>query len=243
MDALQRVQQFLSFARGAWTGVALPMGLDEGGEVCWRDFRNGLLDRWVGRISWADRHNMQVLRPAYSGFASKWADKYWRPVLQRAIYWYLRSNNSSAGVDGCIILTQAALEYLAWSYLVETDKSLSDRGFERLPAADRLRLLLSSLEIPLEIPHTLQTLAAACRGLGWDGPRAFTELRNDLVHPARKKRPLGPGRPPYYEVWSLGQWYVELVLLRLMDFTGVYHERVGPARWMGEVVPVPWARA
>ena len=239
-DTLRRVHCFLSFARGAWTGIALPVGVDDGGEVRWREFGMRPMERWSPRVSWLDRHNCQVLASAYRGFSTRWADEYWQSVLEKAIYWYLRSNNTSSGVDGGIILTQAALEYMAWTQLVEFDGTLSKEGFERLPASDRLRLLLLRLEIPLAIPTTLEALSDVTPNAAWDGPRTFTEVRNDLVHPVRKKGRFGVAKLPYFEAWTLGQWYLELVLLRLMGFDGVYHDRTRLGGWVGEVRPVPW---
>lgn len=241
LEALQRLHYFLSFACGAWTGIALPMGIDDDGGVKWREFGNRRMDQWGSRVSWLDRHNCQVLAPAYRGFATRWADEYSRGVLRKAIYWYLRSNSTTSGVDGGIILTQAALEYLAWTQLVESAAVLSKVGFEKLPASDRLRLLLSRLGIPLDIPPTLESLIDLAPNPSWDGPRMFTEVRNDLVHPVRKAGRFGVERLPYFEIWTLGQWYLELVLLRLIGFDGVYHDRTRPGGWVGEVRAVPWA--
>ncbi len=41
--------------------------------------------------------------------------------------------------------------------------------------------------------------------------------------------------------WKLAQWYVELFLLKLAGYRGVYSDRIA-ARWVGEVKPVPWAK-
>jgi hypothetical protein len=237
-DAIDRVHYFLSFARGAWTGIVLPAGLDSNGAPVWRQFGIRLVDRWPQRVSWADRHNYQVLSHAYGGFSRLWSDKFWLPVLRKALYWYLRSNDPSSGIDGGIILTQAALEFAAWSYLVEHRRSLSKEGFANLYASDRLRLMLTSLGIPLEIPASLNRLREA--GSDWDGPRVFTEIRNQLVHPVTRKGRFKLEKLPYYEAWTLGQWYLELSLLRIAGFDDVYRNRTRTNGWVGEVVHVPW---
>lgn len=239
-EILECIHQFLSFARGAWVGITPPLGLGTEGAPVWREIGLRLVDSWSPRIAWADRHNFQELPPAFAGFAKLWANDQQQSLLRKTIYWYLRSNNSSSGIDGGIILTQAALESLAWSNLVERGARLSRGGFEKLTASDRLRLLLSALDIPLAIPSSLQELATI-GGKDWDGPRAFTEIRNDLVHPIRKAGRFVTHRLPYFEAWNLGQWYIEMVVLRLSHFSGVHSQRTNANRWVGEVHRVPWS--
>jgi hypothetical protein len=159
--------------------------------------------------------------------------------MRRTLYWYFRSNDSSSGIDGGIILTQAALEFVAWSYLVEFRQALSKDGFEKLYASDRLRLILTALDIPLEIPASLEELRRAVSDT-WDGPRAFTEIRNELVHPVAKKGRWKADQLPYFEAWNLGQWYLELALLRLTGFDDVYRDRTQESKWIGSVTHLPW---
>ena len=46
----------------------------------------------------------------------------------------------------------------------------------------------------------------------------------------------------WHEAWMLARWGVfELVLLRMLNFTGDYLYRGTRARSVGDVEPVPWA--
>ncbi|HKP76572.1 MAG TPA: hypothetical protein VJT67_13675 [Longimicrobiaceae bacterium] len=239
-EVLDRVQYFLSFCSGAWTPPFLARGI-VGDQIVWHELSNRLATAWPCPPSWLDRHNAQAAGQAYPGFCRVWANADRKKALTTSLYWYLRSNSSSVGVDGALVLTQAALEHLAWHELVEQRGSISGEGFERLPAADQLRLLLSAFGIPGKLPEGLEELARLARELDWDGPAAFTEIRNNLVHPGRKRRRLASRNIPYFEAWGLGQWYLELALLRMFNFNGVYHDRTRRSRWVGDVVPVPWA--
>lgn len=240
LEVLRCVAHFLSFARGAWTGVCLPTAIDADGEVLWRDLSHRAVDRWKGVVTWLDLHNGQVLSDLYQAFWARWQEDDWREVIRTALYWYLRSNGPGGGVDGGVILTQATLERLAWVTLVERGGLLSEAGFERLPAADCLRIHLSRLEVDLAIPASLEELSALGREFGWDGPKAVTEIRNNLVHPGRKKGRLTGRKLPYAEVWTLGQWYLELSLLHMFDFRGPYNDRTRGSVWPGDAVLAPW---
>lgn len=238
---LYKLHSFLSFARGAWAGLFAPRGVGGDGEIVWSEWGDRLVSEWKSPTSWWDRHNAQALESGYEGFSRRWGNPYWREVLNTAIYWYLRSNGagSGAGVDGGVILTQAALERVAWARLVQEWESVSEPGFRKLYASDQLRLLLSRMRVPRRIPATMTELLTLGQPLNWDGPRALTEIRNSLVHPSKNQR-AGGKRLPYFEAWNLGQWYLELSLLALIGFDDVYSDRTRLGAWMGDVQELPW---
>ncbi|MHC4686030.1 MAG: hypothetical protein ACYTEW_17190, partial [Planctomycetota bacterium] len=121
------------------------------------------------------------------------------------------------------------------------DKHLiSKKGFKDLKASDKFRLLLGSLDIPLQIPTDLKDLKVLARNHKWvDAAQALSEIRNNIVHPI-KKFEFQP-RHALYQGWNLGLWYVELVLLRLFDYRGEYSNRLTPDKLWGKLEMVPWA--
>jgi hypothetical protein len=240
-DLLTALRYFLSFCRGFSTGPFLPVGLTKTNKKIWEKWLSPPADPWQSTLSWFDHHHGQLLTDVFPGFIRRWNDDKWKESIKVAIYWYVKSNTRSGGIDGSIILAQAALELLAWVRLIEDQTSLSPEGFEKLYAADQLRLLLSSCFIPKHIPQSLPELNKLAKRLNWDGPQAFAEIRNFVVHPGKKQRRLSGHDLPYIEVWKLGLWYIELVLLHLFGHTGIYADRLKGDRWVGEVTSVPWA--
>ena len=148
----------------------------------------------------------------------------------------MRSNRAgdSAGIDGGLVLSQAALERLAVAVLHKN--GLATRG----KVAERMRRALRHLGIPTAISQATPRLYSGKRRQLWiDGPGAVTKIRNELVHPASR---LGAKPGSYFfEAWQLAQWYVEMMLLRMAGYDGFYSNRLR-ARWIGQVEPVPWAR-
>jgi hypothetical protein len=99
-------------------------------------------------------------------------------------------------------------------------------------------LLFSSLNIPIDIPASLPKMQSFAKQFNWiDAPQAITEIRNSLVHPEHKRR--DKFGEVFYPAWDLGQWYLELALLRICDYSGTYGNRL-VERWVGEIEPVPW---
>jgi hypothetical protein len=242
-DLLNCVQHFLSFALGRWAGVALAIGFDGEGNRVFEEWglRITADGPWQGSSSWFDVRHGELLSQVFPGFMERWKSKTWCEPVRHALYWYLGAcdRRVGIGVDTGLILAQTALETLAWTYCVLDRKMISAAAFERrnLSAADKLRLLVSSLDIPLEIPAQLSALHGR-PGKKWvDGMDAITAIRNSLVH-AVADRSLPGGS--FYEGWLLSLWYIDLALLRLCGHSGKYANRLAH-RCVGQVETVPWA--
>jgi hypothetical protein len=244
-DLLTCLHYFLSFVLGRWAGLALPVGFDSEGNRVFEQWgtRRTAEGPWNGSFSWFDAHHGELLSQVFPGFMSLWSSNLWHQPLTHALYWYLAACDRRAGigVDAGLILAQTALETLAWTYCVLQRKMVSPRAFKRggLPAADKLRLLTSSLSIPKETPLGLSALHGTS-GKKWeDAMDAITAIRNSLVHPDGQTG--FPGES-YYEAYKLSLWIVDLVLLRLCGHRGKYANRLANNRWAGAVEPVPWAQ-
>ena len=236
-NMLQRVYLFLSFARGAWAPVVLNVGFDTTGNRVYENWGVRIGTPWESCRGWFDRSRGQALGAVYPGFCALLRDPTMGRAVNRTVYWYLRSNRGGdgSGIDSGIILSQAALELLVSAYLEAQNIKMPARS----RAADQLREVLSRLGIPVAIPDALAGLQEGQRQNCWqDGPEAITRIRNELMHPKRKLPiKLGAVVP---NAWSLAQWYIELLILRLSGYSGQYSNRL-EARWVGEVEDVPWA--
>lgn len=237
--------RFFSFCHGSWTGPFLAVGFDAGGERVWEEWREWKTERWRRVGSWFNTLSCTGLVGAFPGFIERLNDETWKEPVELAINWYVESNMCAGGVEGGTIMVQAAFELLAWTLLVEDRKVLSEDGFQKIPASDKLRLLLSACGIPLLIPASMDELSKVASEFNWqDGPQAITEVRNALVHasPKKRKKVLGGDAGVRHEAWWLGLWYLELVLLWLTGFREQYSNRLIRNGWKGqEVELVPWA--
>jgi hypothetical protein len=236
---LNSLRYFLSFARGGWCEPICAVGFDELSNRVW-ELWSSPREPWHVSLSWFDAHNASQLATLYPLFMKKWKDDDWRDALEEVIYWYLNANFSPRGMDAGIILTQAAIERLAYEYAVKEKQLLSVNGFKDLRASDKFRLLFSSLRIPLEVPQETPKIAKLSKDFNWvDAPHALTEIRNSLVHPEHKKR--SQLASAYHEAWDLGLWYLAMGLLAVCEYTGTYGNRLQKPRWVGQIEKVPWS--
>jgi hypothetical protein len=242
MEALFR---YLSFCRGFWVGPMLSIGIDASNNRVFEQWRAVKLERWRHLDSWFSDFCTDGLVGGFPGFLKRWQDETWNEPLLLALHWYGEANMSAGGVEGSVILAQAAFEVLAWTLLVEDKQVLSEDGFQKIPAMDKLRLLIADCGMRLGIPASLPLLTDIAKAENWkDGPQALTEFRNALVHsnPKKRKKVLGAGTDLGHEAWELSLWYLELVLLRLFGYQGKYANRLVREGFRGnEVEAVPWA--
>lgn len=164
-----------------------------------------------------------------------------------ALHWYVEANMCAGGVEGAVVLAQTSFELLAWTLLVEERRVLSEESFQpgKLPAMDKLRLLISACGIPLDIPSSLTQLVAFGKANGCsDGPQTLTQVRNTLVHsnPKKRRKLFDADSQVREEASDLSLWYLELIFLYLFGYRGEYSNRLRSGCWKGEEVEtVPWA--
>lgn len=240
-DKLRDLCTFLSFCHGHWVSSALTYGFNEHGNVGMEEWGNRQVSRWSIGSNWLDAHHGKCMVELFPGFMQLIAaSPDCKAAIEHAVYWYVRADTNLIGPDGACVLLQAALERFAWHVLVRERRSLSEDGFSKLPAADQLRLLLAALSIPLPLPPGLVELQRCAKDLNWvDGPQAFVEIRNRIVHPP--KRAQQAKGLPYYDAYRLAKWYLELVILSSCRYAGDYANQTLEHRWVGEVERVPWA--
>ena len=241
---LQSLTFFLSFRRGLKCAPILPVGFNEKGEKVWWEWSNANIAPEISLLGSVDL-SANGIEKAFPGFWRLFQDEFWREPIAMAIQWYVQCTVPERGVEGLLVHLQTALELLSWAHIVEDRGDLSEQGFNKLPASDRIRVLLSACGIPRKIPSALGDLVSHAKACNWvDGPHAVTEMRNAVVHPKRtnRERTLETPHGASEEAWSLALWYLELTLLRLFDYNGSYSNRVSGAEWRGaEVEVVPWA--
>ena len=230
---------FLSFTKGGRCSTACEVGLDAAGEKTWETFSSPRISN--PPYSWFTPLKANQAELLFPLFAKRWQQsEEWKDCLRSAIYWYVQANTSggSPGIDAAIILAQSALERLAHHHLVVDKKMISPERLDRLKASDRLRLLFSSLNLPVGIGAATPEIQKVVSSFKWvDAPHAMTDIRNELVHPASKKRVADC----FFDAWKLSLWYLELSVLALCGYDGTYTNRL-TAKCVTESEKVPWGK-
>ena len=234
-EILDCLSLFLSFTLGRWTTPILRVGLDTSGtHVSW-DWGAGRVDPCVVSRSWPALYppQQQSLPHTWQGFVKLWRE--WGPALGVCLEWYLQANATSVSATG-VILSQTALELLFWQIIGEP--VLLGEVDQKLRFSDTLRLLLNACDISSAIPPTLSHLVTEAQKNNnrWvDGPHALNAVRNTFVHASKLSKALDANFWAVEEVRQLALWYIEIILLRQMAYTGRVSCRIDG----GRVTPMP----
>ncbi|HAS10498.1 MAG TPA: hypothetical protein DCS55_08280 [Acidimicrobiaceae bacterium] len=243
-----RLFTLISLVAGCEVGIAAICGLDERDEVVWGEFGPPRFRRTRPGASWCSRDMAAEVLPALAeGYTAVCADPAHARVLERAIA-HLHFAFASEVLDVRVPIACSGIELLSWSVLQREGwltPDMADGRNSRLPAGARARLLLQWAGIPPGIPDELPALAARAAAVGqpgWEGPEVLFKIRNDLIHPPRHVTdPEWPDFDQLLASWQLATWYLELVVLRCLGYSGDYWSRLRLGGWENHVEPVPWS--
>lgn len=228
--------EFLSFIKGGPCSTVCEVGLDAAGDKTWETFASPNISN--PPYSWFTPFKARQAELLFPLFVKRWQQsEEWKDCLRSAIYWYVQANTNggSPGIDATIILAQSTLERLAHHHLVVDGKMIFP---SRPKASDLLRLLFSSLNIPVGIGGATPEIQKAASSLKWvDAPHALTDIRNELVHPVSKK----DVADCLVDAWILSLWYLELSVLALCGYDDTYTSRL-TAKCVTESEKVPWGK-
>ena len=230
---LRGLRAFLSFARGSACGLTLVKAVNQDGREMILEWGTTHTEPSSnGGSAWLPmRDGGDSLSQLFPGFWKLCNDSDWKETLFTAIDWYLNSKSGPFHVG--IILIQAALESLC--------HQIAGPKRKREFTGEYLSKSIQQIGLCTTIPPScsnLDILFKNCSYVGGDGPKAITKLRNDLVH-AKKK--YDRNADTEMDALRLGQWYIELILLKEMDYHGRYRNRLtiaGESPFEG----VPWAK-
>lgn len=223
LEVLEALRYFLSFIQGQWCWPCLYTGI-VATEFCW--FFCGEPPA-IDQIT--ERHFRgpfttyeQITIRSFVGFLRLWKDPDWQLPLKTFLAWYVEANRSYS-LESSIVAGQTALELISWIQVVERRKVLSPEGFDKLIAADRFRLFLNLLGIPVDFPASLSALRdySSDPKRRWeDGPRAIAELRNSIVHPRKRENLYNASEPVREEAKRLTVWYLATAISRFFGYDG-----------------------
>jgi len=215
---------FLSFVQGSNRSLGCGVGFNAEGAKTWEIFTAPRFSN--PPHSWFTTHRASQAELLFPLFAKRWRQSpEWRQCLLSVVYWYVQANTDgrSSSINAGIILAQAALERLAYHHLVVNKQMISEDRFDKLWVSDRLRLLFSSLNIPIAIDSSTPKIENVASKWKWkDGPHAITDIRNELVHPVSRKQ-IGDC---FFDAWKLNLWYLELSVLALCGYSDTYTNRL-----------------
>lgn len=237
---------FMSFLNGKRTSAIFHQGIFEN-EVIWCDYTEYFVDIHKEVRSWPQSHSITGLNDIWINFSTLWKKPEDRNFLISAIHWYVEANGHSGFSEGSIIMAQTALELLYNWWVIERKQLILGKDSENISAANKIRLLLSQLNISLTVPESfikLREFVDSNKDI-MDAPDAVVQIRNAIVHSQEEKRKKLSAIHHWakFEALQLCTWYIEMALLRILDFDDKYFNRCSGERYKTNAEEfVPWSK-
>lgn len=236
---------FMTFLNGKRTSAMFQHGKFDD-EIKWRDYTAYFVDQHKSVQSWPQSHSVAGLDDMWKSFSTLWKNPEDKNFLTTAIHWYVEANGHSGFSEGSIIMAQTALELLYNWFVVERKKLILGKDSENISAANKIRLLLSQLNILFTVPASftkLNEFVDSNKDI-LDAPDAVVQIRNAIVHSQEEKRKKLSAihYKAKYEALQLCIWYIEMALLRILDFDEKYYNRCSSEIFKNKAEEyVPWS--
>lgn len=236
----------LSMMRQGWVGLVGPWHYADNDKLL--SIQTGLTKsaRLPLGQTWCHEQIDDAFEKLFTSISKQLADKNRSEPLVSAMHWLIESEQCAGAVEGSIILQQAAFECLAWLEIVQTRKLCSPDGFKNLPAADKIRWLLSLKNISADIPsksHEVMRYAKEFNlGCLTD---VMVEVRNALIHAEPKKTAKlfsrQSGTDERTQLWHQIGGILQQAVLASLGYDGLMMRRDMEEKYAANaVVDVPW---
>lgn len=226
-EKLEALSIFLTFVNGSTISPLFRYGFI-GNSVAWKSSTPYINDSYSYVYSWVTNQENNGLPNLWKNFNMLWQNQNDQECIKIIINWYTIANQNKALIEGSIVLIQNALELLFHWLIAEKYNYMTSTDADNISATSKIGFLLSHYNISPEIPEEFRGLTKYSKQNNiTNGPEAFTRIRNCIVHPSRKKRKTLKELENNSKVESLhlGLWYVELILLKHLNFKGEYLNR------------------
>ncbi|MCX2739819.1 hypothetical protein [Pontibacter anaerobius] len=247
-EILNCFSTFLSFINGRSTSSMFTHGIHEN-EIKWVDYTYNFIEPYVGVKHWIEERQAKHLNNIWNHFYEIWRDNDGKYVLETVVGWYLDANSLNGGLHGSIVMAQSALELIYNWLVIEKKKLISGKDAENIAASNKIRLLLSLINIDYNIPDGLQELAKfnieTDKKNQVDGPDLIVQIRNAIVHSQAEKRKNLNAIPfeVRQEALELYIWYIEMSFLFILKYEGSYINRCSSELYFhSKLTSVPWAQ-
>lgn len=233
----------LSLVAGQEVGITPLAGIDDNDTVVWVQVGPPRTRQASGLIRWCPSHLVpSAISRLSAGFESINHDAAFESVVDRAIQ-HLFVAGGPEVLDVRIPVLCSGLELLAWA-LLQREGWLTPDTSGQINAGARARLALRWAGIPIDIPDQMSALRRRANRLGqpMESPEIVFNVRNGLVHPPKKvDEPEWPSSDELLQTWQLAAWLLEMLILRVLKYDGLYWSRLRLGRSVWDTELVPWS--
>ena len=226
-STFEKLSQFLLFLNTRKSSPLIIYGY-KNEEIVWKHIQTSECDQDNYYNGWVLKNEDLELSKIWDKFCILWKNKNDRESLTIILKWYNEANKHNISLESRIVLIQNALELLFNWLITEKFNYVSSNDTKGISASAKIGLLLSNFQLEPKIPRELNELIKYSKAFNFiNGPDTITHVRNCIVHSNSKKisHLQKLSEPAKKEALNMGIWYVEIILLKLFEYEGEYHNR------------------
>lgn len=198
---------------------------------------NDKAEHFKGVLSWFRYNLTEEIEELYSKYIQIMKNSDWKNCFIIISDLYFQSNQKNGDIITLISINQVVFEHISWIKYVEIDRTDTPAQNNNKNAEAKLRDIINWLNISPSIPSNFTNLSSIALTNSWtDGVQSLIRIRNKFIHPKSGDFKSSFDENVKLEAWTLGIYYIELILLRIIDFKGNYYNRIEK-----KVEKVPWA--
>lgn len=236
----------LSLMRGRWVGLVGPwLFVDDTLTTVATQVTK--VSPYGSSPTWHHDTVMGTFEELFQCVQNAYQDSERRESLQTGLHWLIESQLCAGGVEGSLVLQQAAMEAIAWFEIVQSRKLCSHNEFDKVAASEKIRRLLVLHAIPMSIPaHYGEVRNYANDHKLDDLPAVLVHIRRALIHgsPKNVERLFARqrGERERIDVWYLIGGLLEQIVLAIVGYRGKIMRRDLDVEFaVSAIKQVPWA--
>lgn len=240
-DILYCFNNFISILNGRRVSALFLKGLSNGNQV-WIDYTTYFVEPYKFVENWTYEHSEVNYTSLFASFYKLWQNEDDRNFLEALTSWYLEVNNGFLNIEASIVKGQIALELIYNWLLIENNRYKVQKY-----ATDKIKDLLTYLKVDFSVPANFEALQQFIEDNNdiENAPDSLVRVRNAIVHSqlAKRQRISRIETPIKLEILHLTIWYIELAIMSILEYNGMYINRCNPVGFVDDMKElVPWRR-
>lgn len=226
-----------SLCSGRHIGCPISTGNLNGKEI-YKEFSTPLMSSYREIINWFPHYESNVISNLFYTFMDNFKESFDTEIIKELIHWYIEALNATF-IENQTVNSQIFLEKVSYVLLTQQPTPImSNTQFKNNRFQDNLETIL----IHASIDTALDGKYSVFNEHFTSGPEVLVKYRNHIAHPKRNKNIEGYSTDKVYLINQLGLYYVEVLLLYLINYDGKFMNRLRFPLWKGEHESLPWKK-
>lgn len=211
---------FFSLCSGRHIGCPISIGKLNGRKV-YTAFSTPLMSPYKEVTNWFPHHETNVINHLFNAFIDRFKNDFDAEVIKGLIHWYVEALNATF-IEGKTINSQIFLEKITYVLLTQQPaKIISNNEFKSNGFQGNLEKIMKHASIDTSLVDKYSVFNKDFTS----GPELLVKYRNHIAHPKRNKTIDRYSSNEVYLISQLGLYYVEILLLYLINYDEKFMNR------------------